>query len=200
MIEVNQSTQLQVIDAYFQKDTISEASHSLNMKLKSTYDTKLLDIMIKTGNTINLINLCLSSIHSQHIIVLDQRYMKGVQKLCKSTVKKVYFTDISLTSEQFKSIFEYCCKVKILMFMRCKIDEIPKDFAFDSNLKYEIKRFEPRKAIGSKGLFKIAKAISNNKNLRKSLSHIVVNRSIQGIVCQKLEKVGLKVVIDQFSK
>ena len=83
--------------------------------------------------------------------------------------------------------------------MKCKVDRIPKDFAFDSALSYEIKQFEPRKAISPKGLITIAQAISKNKNLSKSLSHIVVYKSIQDIVLQQFKKIGLKVTIDHFN-
>ena len=98
MIEIDQNkqTQLQVIDTHLESNKIKPNSNSFNFKLQYLFDDKLSNLMIKAGNSVKLRDLYLSSTYTNNIIKLDERYMKGVVKLCDSTLGKVYFTGIDL--------------------------------------------------------------------------------------------------------
>ena len=178
----------------------SSALKTFDYKIKQQFCEKSLRIMILTASSTKLKNFCLSSLSSNTQIELNEGYMKGVVKLCAATQEQVYLTDLILTSDQFKLIFEHSSKSKSLTMMRWKINDIPKNFQFDDTLEYKIQRFEPRKAVSLQGLVRFAKAVRKTSQLEKSLNCVLIHKIYEKHARKAFGKIGIDVEIDKWNQ
>ena len=172
---------------------------SLNLDIDYCLDNRILNLMQKLIRSPNRKEFYLSS-SQRKLVKLHNRYFPLILKLCKTTEEIVYLTEFEMTSEQFREIFEHCAKVKKLSLVKCKVNEIPTGFLLNDKLEYKMERFEPRKAIDTKGLRRLARAITKNEKAQNSLKTVLVSKELKKAAENYLGEAGLKVELDLFLK
>ena len=172
---------------------------SLNIHIGNCLDSKILKLMQKLVTSPNRKEFYLSSSQRKQV-KFHNKYFPFILQLCETTEEIVYLTEFEMTSEQFRQIFEHCSKVKKLSLMKCKVNDIPKGFVFNDKLEYKMERFEPRKAIDTKGLRRLARAITKNEKAQNSLKTVLVSKELKKAAENYLGEAGLKVELDLFLK